>query len=565
MTARLGFIILSHENLDRTHALAKYLLANDCELAIHIDSRCSSSEVDELRMNFKADDSISIVQKFRTEWGKFNLVKATLDAAKNLLSRNSDISHVTLLSGACLPLRPIKQYKKFLARHPFTDFIESVDLVSHKWVQDGLSEERFDFYFPFSWKSQKTLFDFGTSLQRKMGVKRQPPLGLKPHLGSQWWCLSRQTLQKIINDPNGNSYDRYFRYSWIPDESYFQSMARIHSERLKAQSLTWSKFDADGRPFTVYSDHLDSLESSDCFFIRKAWSKDEALYNNLLAKNRKNIPLSNVDNKKADSLFSKATNLTEPELNCSINTGRYPKSGTIGRDKAKYPYTVIFGAQFLFENLDNWIANHSNAQCHSDLFDRQKIKISGGNVVDAGNLPMNKLIRNNAPKNFLHNFIANASSQKQVLFFDSLDSRKSFEPVLRDRNATIFFVKNAWISAFAELAGTGEDVYSKAANLQRAEQIIGAQFDRYKCKAIIRNFELSAVLNDPCPLLHELFENLNGKTTNALIAPNMISSSNIKKTIERLKNDGFALDVDAGSLAGQKSNEKQSNRPRLVK
>ena len=565
MTVRLGFIILAHAHLHRTRELAQHLLGNGADVAIHIDARCPQAEVDFLRTSFRPEDPISITQKHRTSWGGFGLVQASLDAAKELLSRGADITHVTLLSGSCLPLRPIRQFQNFLSRNPYTDFIESVDVASHKWVQDGLSEERFDFFFPFSWKTQKFAFDWSTEFQRKLGVKRKPPLGLKPHLGSQWWCLSRQTLQKIISDPNRKSYDRFFRHSWIPDESYFQSLVRLHSERLTAQSMTWSKFDAEGKPFIVYNDLLQTLESSDCFFLRKAWHGDDILYATLLSSNRKNIPLSKSVRSKADEPFNSAIERTKPPLNSNINAGRYPKSGTVGRDLARYPYTVIFGPQFIFSNLDKWIGDHSDAQCHTDLFDRQKIKTALGQQVDHGNLPMNKLIRNNAPKNFLHNFIANASVKKQVLFFDSLDSRKSFEPVLRDGNARIYFLKNAWIAAFAELSGTGEDIYSKAANLQRAEEIISAQFDRFKCKAEVQSFDFTEMNNDPFQFLQALLDDLNGFAPKALAPPKMVSSKVIQKTLTRLKNDGFAIDIDPSSLGKKTKNVGSQARPKLVK
>ena len=94
-------------------------------------------------------------------------------------------------------------------------------------------------------------------------------------MGSQWWCLTRATLRKILNDPNRKRYDRYFAKTWIPDESYFQTLARVHSERIEARSLTMSRFDADGKPFILYSDMLPEIEKTNFFLARKAWAKDD--------------------------------------------------------------------------------------------------------------------------------------------------------------------------------------------------------------------------------------------------------------------------------------------------
>ena len=47
-------------------------------------------------------------------------------------------------------------------------------------------------------------------------------------MGSQWWCLTRATLRAILRDPDRPALARYFRGVWIPDESYFQTLARRH-------------------------------------------------------------------------------------------------------------------------------------------------------------------------------------------------------------------------------------------------------------------------------------------------------------------------------------------------
>ena len=91
-------------------------------------------------------------------------------------------------------------------------------------------------------------------------------------MGSQWWCLTRQTLSAIFAGPAGVSvHDRYFRHVWIPDESYFQTLARLYSTHIESRSLTLSKFDFQGKPHIFYDDHLQLLRRSDCFVARKIW------------------------------------------------------------------------------------------------------------------------------------------------------------------------------------------------------------------------------------------------------------------------------------------------------
>jgi hypothetical protein len=103
------------------------------------------------------------------------------------------------------------------------------------------------------------------------GGRRELPEGITPHLGSQWWCLTRQTLSAILEDPRRRELDRYFKYVWIPDESYYQTLVRNYGRRIESRSLTLSKFDFQGKPHVFYDDHLHLLRRSDCFVARKVW------------------------------------------------------------------------------------------------------------------------------------------------------------------------------------------------------------------------------------------------------------------------------------------------------
>ena len=164
-----------------------------------------------------------------------------------------------LASGSCLPLRPVQELRDYLDARQRVDFIESATTADVPWTVGGLDYERFTLRFPFAWKKRRVLFDAYVRLQRRFRFKRKIPNGLVPHMGSQWWCLTRQTLSAILEDPDRETYDRYFQRVWIPDESYFQTMARQYSLEIESRSLTLSKFDYQGKPHIFYNDHLQLL------------------------------------------------------------------------------------------------------------------------------------------------------------------------------------------------------------------------------------------------------------------------------------------------------------------
>lgn len=245
----LGFVMLAHTELGRVEELARYFSGFDCPVVIHIDRKTPRAEVDALVTRLADQPLVHLTREHRCGWGLWSMVAATQDAAQILLDRFPQVTHVSLISGDCLPLRPLDRFLAFLADRPDTDFIESVTVSDVPWTIGGLQQERFTLRFPFSWRTQRKLFDKYVEIQRRLKVCRRIPDGLVPHLGSQWWCLTRPSLEAILGDPRRAEFERYFARVWIPDESYFQTLVRRVSTRIESRSLMLSKFDTQGKPF----------------------------------------------------------------------------------------------------------------------------------------------------------------------------------------------------------------------------------------------------------------------------------------------------------------------------
>ena len=267
----VGFVMLVHTALHRASQVAGHWAANGCPVVIHVDSRVPPDRYREFADSLSAHGNVRFTRRLRCEWGTWSLVRATQIVAETMLAEFPEVRHVYFASGSCLPLRPVEDLRLYLDRRPNTDFIESVTIEDVDWTVGGLNEERFTLRFPFSWKRHRFLFDRYVSLQRLLRVRRKIPSDIVPHLGSQWWCLTRQTLSAILEDPDRRYYDRYFKQVWIPDESYFQTLVRLYTRQIESRSLTLSKFDFQGKPHIFYDDHLQLLRRSDCFIARKIW------------------------------------------------------------------------------------------------------------------------------------------------------------------------------------------------------------------------------------------------------------------------------------------------------
>lgn len=280
----VGIAMLAHEHLDRAAAVAGHLAKQGAAVSVHLDRAVGAAAIAEFRgVGAVGDADLSITSQHHAEWGRFSMIEATFAAVSPLLARE-DLSHICLISGACLPIRPFAELADYLADHPEKDFIESVPALQDRWVQDGLVEERLTLFHPFSHRHQPGLFSLSVEVQRRLGVRRKLPQGLQPHLGSQWWCLSVNTLRAILHHPEGARWRQFFRHSWIPDESYFQMLVRVvRPDAEPAPPLHVGGFNARGRPHVFHDDHLDLLKSAEGYFARKIDPDAHALYQHFLA------------------------------------------------------------------------------------------------------------------------------------------------------------------------------------------------------------------------------------------------------------------------------------------
>ena len=202
--------MLCHTALDRTAQVAQHWAERGCPVVIHVDRRVAQGPFAKLQADLAHLDNIRFCARHACEWGTWGIVAASQEGATVMLREFPQVRHVYLSSGSCLPLRPVEELVAYLDERPKTDFIESVTTEDVGWTVGGLDFERFTLRFPFSWRKQRILFDVYVWLQRKVRFRRRIPADVVPHLGSQWWCLTRQTLSAILEHPERGSHRRLF-------------------------------------------------------------------------------------------------------------------------------------------------------------------------------------------------------------------------------------------------------------------------------------------------------------------------------------------------------------------
>ncbi len=470
-SAPLGVVMLCHTALNRAAQVARFWLDAGCPVVIHVDRAVSAPALQGFQADIGPHPLLRFSPRHRCDWGSWQIVAATQDASAVLLDTFPDVNHVLLTSGACLPLRPATDMVAYVAQNPQVDFIESVSVEHATWIMGGLSEERFTLHFPFNWRRQRALFDWCVEVQRKLNIRREIPRPLRPHMGSQWWCLTRATLSAMLGDPKRKRYERYFRRNWIPDESYFQTLARLHSAQIQSRSLTLVKFDRNGRPNLFYDDHLQLLRRSDCFMARKIWPDAARLYDFFLSDLAQKTPPLPPEPAKIDRYFELAEQQRREGRAGLYMQSRIPKEDSASA-KTAGPYAVFSGFDHMFENFDYWLGQVSGTRAHGHLFAPQIVQFHGGAKVWHGALSNSAAIRDYNPRMFLTNLLWATRGERQCFAYgpeDNMDHEVNWF-MATDPNAEINIIRGAWLLPLWRHGAVTQEVIAQIGVLQKREQ-----------------------------------------------------------------------------------------------
>ena len=551
----VGFVMLVHASLDRGAQVARHWCESGCPVVVHIDARVPAADAEVFRRAVADLPNLRLAPRHSCEWGTFSIVAATPAAAEVMLAEFPQVGHVFLASGSCLPLRPVPELQGYLARHEDTDFIESVTTADVPWASGGLDSERLTLRFPFSWRRQRRLFDTYVRLQRRLGYRRRIPAGIVPHLGSQWWCLTRATLAAILSDPERSALDRYFRRVWIPDESYFQTLARRHARRIESRSLTLSKFDFQGKPHLFYDDHLQVLRRSDCFVARKIWPKAGRLYESFLSNDPRVTKNADPNPGKIDRLFSQATDRRTHGRPGLRMQSRFPPNWW-ERDRTLAPYSVFCGFAELFQDFETWLEKTAGGRIHGHLFAPERVEFAGGEACYNGALSDSAALRDYNPEGFLTSLLWNTRGERQCFQFGPADRQKVTDYMLGDRNAHVSVVTGAWAVPLFHSGRPFAEVRAEAARLQTVETVFVRRLRERWVRASARIWTLGDFVAAPVEPLQAVVDEVAPRGQRRLTGlPRMRDLTGFAAFLQRLRNDGmnphmvgdFAADPDPGA------------------
>ncbi|MEM8728276.1 MAG: DUF5928 domain-containing protein [Pseudomonadota bacterium] len=270
--AKIAYILLCHKDPDAIIRQANRLTATGDYMSIHFDASAPQAGFDKIREALDSNPSVTFAhRRIKCGWGEWSLVQATLYAVEAAIEAFPRATHFYMVSGDCMAIKTSDYVHDFLDAQE-CDYIESFDFFESDWIKTGIKEDRLIYRHYFNERTNKWWFYASCHLQKRLGLTRKIPADLEIQIGSQWWCLRRRTIEAILAFSRARAdVMRFFRTTWIPDETFFQTLVRhlVPEAEIRNRTLTFLMFTDYGMPVVFYNDHYELLMSQDYLFARK--------------------------------------------------------------------------------------------------------------------------------------------------------------------------------------------------------------------------------------------------------------------------------------------------------
>ena len=270
--AKIAFILLCHKDPDAIVQQATQLTGAGDYIAIHFDARAPLAAYNRIREALADNPSVTFAKtRIKCGWGAWSLVQATLYAVEAAAEAFPQATHFYMVSGDCMAIKSAGYAHRHLDSHD-CDYIESFDFFESNWIKTGIKRERLVYRHWFNERTHKWLFYKSLEWQQRLGLERKIPEDIQVQIGSQWWCLRRRTIEAILDFvKRRRDVMRFFATTWIPDETFFQTLVRhlVPDKEIESRTLTFLMFTDYGMPVIFHNDHYELLLAQDYLFARK--------------------------------------------------------------------------------------------------------------------------------------------------------------------------------------------------------------------------------------------------------------------------------------------------------
>jgi hypothetical protein len=211
---RTAYLILAHHQPQHLARLIKALKTPETSFFIHIDRK---SDEKPFRAALGQNDQVNFIdRRVKVNWGGFSQVRATLALLTAALKAELQFHRFCLLSGADFPIKS-------------KDYIRQALDSSQEFMRIDRRLGPKDHHSHCGNVRAYWFMDTPALVKDRLSgrIKRRPYEGITLYHGAQWWALTRNCVDYILQFLAGHpEYLSYFKYALCPDEIFFQSIVK---------------------------------------------------------------------------------------------------------------------------------------------------------------------------------------------------------------------------------------------------------------------------------------------------------------------------------------------------
>lgn len=275
---RIAILIQCHKNPKQINLLLERLNHPDIDCYLHIDKKADFADKIIHRENvFVLPDE----QRVSVEWAQISQVTATLNLLNTAVTGiRGGYDYYWLISGQDWPLRSADEIVKFFEKHSGVNFIQYWDSKNHGNHKQNNLDKRNQIYFPIKfigpkpWQKiiKRGWVELTGGYNRTWKIFERKQLGVDFYFGSQWWALTGETVEWIINYLGQHEdYYIFYKNTVCPDESFFQTLVmRSPYADKKTDYLTYLHFsEGANSPDILRASDFPQAKESGCLVMRK--------------------------------------------------------------------------------------------------------------------------------------------------------------------------------------------------------------------------------------------------------------------------------------------------------
>ena len=206
-----AYLIMAHRQPSHLAKLIEKLDSSTCMFFIHIDAKVDDSAFKQLLLAQK--NIVFIDHRHTVTWAGFSQVEATLALVHAALSFYAPFHRFCLLSGADFPLKSNSHIAaEFSSAKEFLRVDRKIGAS-----EDNSHSRKVCFYW---------YIDAANKARSGTGP-RKPYNKIALYQGAQWWALTRECIEYILQFLAANPrYLSFFKYVHSPDEIFFHSIVK---------------------------------------------------------------------------------------------------------------------------------------------------------------------------------------------------------------------------------------------------------------------------------------------------------------------------------------------------